>query len=92
MRSTVNALQIRDGHTGVDLGALDAQVPEHFLHIPNVRSISQHVRRSGVAKSVTGAALTYAGTTYAPTDKLSQFAVLDALTCFTEKERFTAGY
>lgn len=92
MRSAINALQVRDGHAGVDLGALDTQVSKHFLHIPNVRSIAQHVCRSGVAKSVTGAALTDAGAANAPAYKIRQFAVLDALTCFTEKERFTAGH
>lgn len=67
-------------------------MPEHFLHITNVRSMAQHVRGGGVAKSVTGATLTDAGTANASANKLSQFAVLDALTCFTEKERFTAGH
>lgn len=79
MRFAVNALQVSDGHTGVDLGALDTQMPKHFLHIPKVCSIAQHMCRSGVAKSATEAALTNAGTANAPATKLSQFAVLDAL-------------
>jgi hypothetical protein len=92
MRSAVNALQISDGYVGVDLGALDAQVPEHFLHIPNVRSIAQHVCRGGVAKGVAGATLTDAGTANAPADKLGQFALLDALACSSKKKCFTAGH
>lgn len=71
VRSAVNALQIRDGHMDVDLGAFDAEVSEHFLHIPNVCSMAQHVRRGGVAKGVAGATFTDAGTTYASADKLS---------------------
>ena len=92
MRFAIHALKVRDGHVCVDLGAFDALVPQHFLHITDVRPIAQHVCRCCMAKGMAGAAFTDPGTTDVPPNKRRQLTFLDALAGYAQKERFTTDH
>lgn len=45
-------LQLGIGHVRVDLGRTEILVAEHFLHGPEIRAVSQQIRREGMSKRV----------------------------------------